>query len=201
MTEKRLIVNNLELHYEGIFGFEEFLHAIMHAVEERGYHLHEKRHEEHVTPEGKSLFIELRPMKKKIDYYELMLKIRITLSAVRETTIEVDGIPTHFQEGKIHLTLDGWATTDYKKRWGHKPVVYFLKSLIHKYVYRFPLEEGFVGELVNDVKQVRSELEAHLNLYRYRVKGGTPHEEEGPETLALGEEQPEEKSEPKATSS
>jgi hypothetical protein len=180
MSEKRLVVNNLEIHYKGLFDFVDFLQSVWDAVESRGYHKHEKRYEETVKPTGKDIFIELRPYKKKIDYYALMLKIRIEMTNVRDVVVEVDGLPSHFQEGSIDMTFDAWATTDYKKRWGNKPVVYFLKSAIHKYIYRFPLEEGFVGELAVDVKDVVHQIESFLNLYRYKV--GSEKVEEKQET-------------------
>ncbi len=171
MSEKRLVVNNLELNYKGIFSFEELYKEIGRIVEERGYKRHEKRYEEFVTPSGKELFVELRPMKKKTEYYDLMLKIRVEAKNVKESTVEVDGVPTVFQEGDVSMIFDAWTTTDYEHRWGEKPIFFFVKALINKWVYRFPMEEGFLGEVAADVRSVYRDVKAHLNLYKYKVRG------------------------------
>ena len=170
MSEKRLVINHLKLSYEGIFDFAELLKVIGRSVEERGYKKHEKRFEEFVGPEGKNIFVELRPAKTKTEYYSLMIKIRMDLKNVKEITREVDGMPTHFQQGDIDMTFDAWTTTEYDQRWGMKPWFYFVKAVINKFVYKFPMEESFIGEVATDTRYVRDQVKAHLSLYKYRVR-------------------------------
>ena len=170
MTEKRLVINHLEVTYAGIFDFEELLNVLSKSIEERGYKKHEKRFEESVGPEGKNIFIEFRPVKTKTAYYALMIKIRMNLNNVKEVTLEVDGMPTRFQQGGVNMTFDAWTTTKYNQRWGTKPWFYFVKALINKFVYKFPMEEGFIGEVAADTRYVYEQVKSHLNLYKYKVE-------------------------------
>ncbi len=170
MSEKNLVINGLEIRYSGIFNFDEFYGFLNHVLEERGYHKHEKRFEETVKPTGKDLFIELRPVKTKTSYFSFMLKIRIEIKNIKEVTVTVSDQPASFQEGDIFILFDAFATTDYDQRWGMNPVPYFIKGFIHKYIYHFKLEEGFMGEVAGDCKYVHQQVKAHLNLYRYKTK-------------------------------
>ena len=170
MSEKYLVINGLQLNYKGVFEYSELMKTIFTAVESRGYRKHEKKHEETIKPEGKEIFIELRPLKTKTAYMTLMVKMRITLSNIQDIVVEVDGVPTNVQQGEINIVFDAWTTTDYENRWGNKAWFYFLKSLINKYVYTFPLESGFMGEVADDTRYVYNQVRSALGLYKYKVK-------------------------------
>jgi hypothetical protein len=169
MSEKNLIVNGLTYHYKGIFNMESFLLAYKKSVEVRGYRRHEKRFEELVKENGKDMFLEFRPTKIKTDYIGLMIKIRVEMKDVNDIMIEIDGVPTQFQEGDITLTFDAWVTTRYAQRWNMNPVFWFIRAVFNKYVYQFPLESGSAGEVAGDCHYVFRQIKAHLNLYKYKV--------------------------------
>jgi len=169
MSEKLLIINAMPLSYKGVFEFEGLLKAIHKAVSERGYIKHEKRFDEQVTPEGKNIFLELRPKKTKTAYFDLMMKIKITMKNVTEVKVTVDGMPKTMNQGSIDMTFDAWTTSDYEYRWGNKPVFWFLKALVNKYIYKFPLEAGFTGEVADDTRYVYNQVRSALGLYKYRV--------------------------------
>lgn len=169
MSEKSLVINGMQFNYKGVFEFDELIKAINKAVEERGYAKHEKKFEEKVKPEGKEMFIELRPRKAKTAYYQLMIKMRITMKNVTEVQVKLDDIPRKMNKGEINIIFDAWTTTDYENRWGNKPWFYFLKGIINKYIYKFPLEAGFSGEVADDTRYVYNQVRAALGLYKYRV--------------------------------
>lgn len=165
--EKNLIINNRELHYKGIFRVDELFATINRALEERGYEKQEKRTEEVVSEEGKRTFLELRPYKVKTEYATLMIKMKITLDAVTETVEVVNGVKQKFQNGEVLVVFDAWLLTDYENRWTMKPLVYFLKAFINKYLYTFPMEAGFPGELTSDTAQVYAAIKKLLQSYKY----------------------------------
>ena len=171
MTQKSLIVNGLPLHYTGVFIYEEFYTVLKDSLIQRGYKLHEKRFEERAGDKGKSLFIELRPLKIKAAWLSETMRIRIYLIDVRDVVLETEGIPITFQEGTIDMSFDGWITFGIRHRWGNNPTFYFIKSVINKYVYRFPLEGGMDGEVASDTRFVLGQVKAHLGLYKFKVKG------------------------------
>lgn len=168
--EKNLIINNRELHYNGIFRVDELFSAINRALEEKGYEKQEKKTEELVTEHGRRLHLELRPYKQKTNYVLLMIKIKITLDNITEAIEEVNGSKQKFQKGDVLVVFDSWLMTDYEHRWTMKPLVYFLKSLINKYLYAFPLEAGFPGELTSDTAHVYAAIKKLLQSYNPKSK-------------------------------
>ena len=77
----------------------------------------------------------------------------------------------NLQEGNIDMSFDGWITFGIRHRWGNNPTFYFIKSVINKWVYRFPLEGGMEGEIASDTRFVLGQVKAHLGLYKFKVKG------------------------------
>lgn len=175
--EKNLIINNRELKYRGIFRADELFTAINQALEERGYQKREKKSEELVTEKGKRTYVELRPFKVKTNYATLMIKIKITLDYLTETAEKLKGEKRLFQQGDVLIAFDAWSMTDYENRWGMKPWVYFLKGMINKFLYQFPLEAGFTGELVGDTAYIYAKIKKLLSSYR-PTAGKQPTEEE-----------------------
>ncbi len=175
--ERNLIINNRELVYKGIFRHEELFAVINTALEEKGYHKQEKKSEELVTPEGKKVYVELRPYKEKTNYYVLMIKIKVLLDNVTEIVETVAGEKRKFQKGDVTIIFDSWTMTDYEHRWGMRPLVFFIKGFINKYIWPLPLESGFVGELVSDTAYIYARIKKLLTSYN-PVAGALPVEEE-----------------------
>ena len=169
MSEKLLVINGMRFDYKGIFEFDELLKVAHKAVTERGYVKHEKKFDEKVMPEGKEIYIELRPRKSKTAYYQLMIKIKITMKKLTEVKVTMNGLPRSMYQGEVTIVFDAWTTTDYEDRWGNKPVLYFLKTFINKYIYKFPLESGFPGEVADDTRYVYNQIRSALGLYKFKT--------------------------------
>ena len=174
MTEKQLVINNRTISYKGIFKVEELFNVIHHSLDQLSYEKREKKTEETVSLKGKKTYIELRPFKERTSYAALMIKIKITLDKVTEVIKEVDGIKTNFQQGDVNISFDSWVLTDYVDSWGMEPVFYFLKSMINKYVYHFPISGNFFGEIKADTNYLTQQIKALLNLYKYKVQENIP---------------------------
>lgn len=177
MAEKNLVINNKELAYKGIFRADELFSALNQALEEKKYIRREKKSEELVTPLGRLLQLELRPYKVMTEYITLMIKIRLTLDNVTDVVLKREGVKEKFQHGDVHIAFDAWSLTDYESRWGMKPLNYFLKAVIHKYLYKFPLEEGLVREVAADTAHVYVQAKKLLHSYEGR-EATAPKEEE-----------------------
>lgn len=175
--EKELVVDNKEFHYEGIFRYDELFRTIALAIQEKGYTKREKRTEENVTPEGKSTYVELRPYKIKTNYAVLMIKVKVQTSNVKDIMQDVHGEMRNMQKGKLDILYEAWVLTDYESRWGMKPVVYFLKSVINKYLYTFPLEAGFKGEAIGDAHFIFNKVKDLTRSYAAREETFPPEED------------------------
>ncbi|HIJ11829.1 TPA: hypothetical protein HA278_07250 [Candidatus Woesearchaeota archaeon] len=164
---KNLIVNGRNLEYKGVFKADELFATINRALEAKHYHKNEKRTEELVTETGKRTYVELRPDKHLSSYIEFIMKIKITLDNVTDIVEEVKGVKQKFQQGDVTIVFDSWVVTDYEHRWTMKPVIYFLKGIINKLIFTFPIEAGAPGELAGDTSYIYSRIKKLLDSYKY----------------------------------
>lgn len=166
MSEKKLLIDGLELSYSGLFGIDGLLKTIDKVSEKLGYSKAEKRREEMIMPEGKELYMELRPTKVKTEYFALMIKIRMEITGIKDVEVLKDNMRTRSNEGRIHVLLDAWTTTEYEFRWEQKPLFYFLRNLFERFVYKFHVDR-FEDELVTDCHTIRDEIKAYLELHKF----------------------------------
>lgn len=170
MVEKNLVVNNKELVYQGIFRVDELFSAINRALEEKGYTKCEKKSEELVTSAGRMLFLELRPYKVISEYITLMIKIKITLDNITDVKEEINGHKVMFQKGDIKIAFDSWSLTDYQSKLELTPGIYFMKSIINKFLYTLPLESGSIRTLGSDTAYIYAQTLKFLNSYKSKPK-------------------------------
>ena len=65
----------------------------------------------------------------------------------------------------MHIAFDAWSLTDYERRWGMKPWMYFVKAVINKYIYKFPYEEGTINEVAADTAYIYVQIKKLLHSY------------------------------------
>jgi hypothetical protein len=164
--EKNLIINNRILKYKGVFRVDELFRVINQALEIRGYEKREKKTEEIVSEAGRRTYVELRPFKLKTNYGRYLIKLKITLDNITETVEEIKSEKRKYQQGDVEIIFDAWLLTDYINRWNMKPLVYFLKAFINKFIYSFPLEGSFPGEVSSDTAYVHNQIKKLLNSYK-----------------------------------
>ena len=110
--------------------------------------------------------MELRPFKLKTNYGRYLIKLKITLDNITETVEEIKSEKRKYQQGDVEIIFDAWLLTDYINRWNMKPLVYFLKAFINKFIYSFPLEGSFPGEVSSDTAYVHNQIKKLLNSYK-----------------------------------
>lgn len=182
--EKNLIINNRELNYKGVFRPDDIFSTINRALEKKEYIKRQKKFEEMVAIEGKKIYIELRPYKERTNYVRYMIKITINLDNVKEIIESVNGEKIKFNNGTINIIFDSWILGDYQNRWTLKPWVYFVKGLINKYIYKFPLEGNFPNELASDTAYIYLQIKKLLDSYKHEA-GAIVKEEDVREKVAL----------------
>ena len=169
-TQKNLVINSRELKHHGIFRVDELFAITNLAMGEKGYTKREKKTEELVTTTGKQTYVELRPYKELSNYITLMIKIKITLDDVKEAVESVKGKRRKFQDGDVSIIFDSWVLTDYEYRWGMKPFFYFIKGVINKFVYTFPIESDAPGEVASDTAYIYAQIKKLLNSYTSKAE-------------------------------
>jgi len=166
MSEKYTVVDKLRITYEGLFNVTELYKLIDGWLRTKSYDKAELKNVEKVRPEGKFIEIELFPWKKLTDYAISQIRIRIIMTDVKEVEVEREGAKVKMNQGNVHIVFDGYLETDYENRWESKPIFYFLRGIVDKYIYRSYLE-GYKDVVRQDVNHLVTQIKSFLNLYRY----------------------------------
>lgn len=166
MAEQKIVVENLELQYEGLFSFKDLYKLIDDWLKENNYDKVEKMNMEKVSEEGKYIELVLEPVKYLTDFVEYIIKMRIIGRNIKEVEVERDGKKEKLNQGSLYIRFDAILETDYEGRWEQKPTFYFLRVLIDKYVYKFYTGKYESG-LKKDLTEIHTQIKSLLNLYRY----------------------------------
>ena len=166
MPEKKIVVEDLKLEYEGLFDMAELYKLIERWFRDQNYEKKEIRNVEQVGPEGKYIELELMPWRKVSDYAKYEIKLRMFANKVKEVEIEKDGVKMKMNQGKITIFIDGYFTTDYEGKWESRPGLFFWRTIMDKYFYRGPLVK-LESAMVEEISNLHTTLKAFLNLYRY----------------------------------
>ncbi|MBI3051910.1 hypothetical protein HYY74_05640 [Candidatus Woesearchaeota archaeon] len=166
MAEQRIIVDHLTVSYSGIFNITELYQEIDNFMREKGYDRRELRNQEHVTPEGKYIELELQPWKKVSDYVRHNVRILIRMLKVKEVTVEIDGKKRKMHKGKVYVIIDGIMYMDFEGRWEQRPFYFFLRTIFDKFIYR-TYTGMFEDLLVETCSQLQLTIKSYLNLYKH----------------------------------
>jgi len=166
MAERRIIIDNLVLQYEGLFNIKDMYLIIDKWLRQKAYDKFEKKNYQHELKDGTYVEIELEPWRKISDYAKIVQNIYIHCFNVKKVVVKKDGQDVQMNQGKVNIRFIGYLVTDYEGKWESKPVFYFLRAVMDKWVYRVSADkyEAFVAE---DVKHLYQNIRAFLNLYRY----------------------------------
>ena len=129
MAERRVIVEKDRISYEGLFSMKEVLSIINEWMSDKVYNPLDKKHNESVKADGRTVEIEMSPYKKVTDYAKNVVWIRLIGSELKDVVIDVDGKKKRLNQGKLQIVFDGYLETDYEKRWETKPVFYLLRMI------------------------------------------------------------------------
>ena len=166
MPEQKLVVEGIEVGYEGIFNIKEIYKIIDDWVKDYDYDKVEKVSTEYVRPEGKYVELILEPEKKVSDFVKNIIKVKIIARNLKDVEIEQDGMKKSMQEGNMLITFTGVLETDYEGKWEQKASIFFLRVLVDKYIYKFYTDK-FESGLARDVNELSTQVKSFLNLYKY----------------------------------
>jgi len=166
MSEKKQVVDNLRLSYEGLFSVSDLYMLIDQFFREKGFDKREIRNQEHVKAGSRYIDLVLMPWKKITDYANHVVRVEIVMRNVKDVEVEKDGHKIKLNKGRVAMRLDAFLETDYEHRWEQRPIYFFIRTLFDKFVYS-TYTERFEAQLIETTKQLNSEVKAFLNLHRY----------------------------------
>lgn len=165
MVERKLLVGDLTLEYEGLFDCADLFRLIDDWFKQNGYDKSELKHIEKVREKGKFIDYEIVPFKKVSDYAQQDIDVRVMVNNMVATEITKNKQKIQLNKGKVTITINAYLVTDILERWESKPLFFFLRVLFDKFVHKRYMDQ-YDKALMTDVQNLHSELKAYLNLSR-----------------------------------
>jgi len=172
MAEREVLIDKMRLMYEGLFDVVELYKLIDRFFKEKGYDKRERHNSERVTAEGKFIELELEPWKKITDYTKNVIKLRMVMSDVNDIIVKKKGVKVKLNKGKIKMVFDAYIETDYEHRWEGKPLFFFMRTILDKFVFK-PYTGGYRKNVMDDCNHLYNKIKTFLNLYKVETPAQT----------------------------
>ncbi len=165
MVEKKFVVDGMQLSYEGPFDIIEFYKKVEEWISAKGKEKEIKKKVEHVEPRGKNIEWFLEIWEDVTDYARTIVRMRALFKDVTEVKIKKDQKRRKLNKGNVLITFDGILETDIEGRWQQKPLFYFARALVDKFIYKFHMNK-IQDKLAADVNDLNDTLTDFFNSYK-----------------------------------
>lgn len=166
MAEYTVVQLGKTLAYQGYFDFARLWRNVRDFVENRNYHYLEKNHNELIREEGKDIYVEVDVDRELSDYVRSRIVVRCTASSLTDVSIEQDGRTLFLNDGAVKVEFDTFIITDFEGRFADKGFLFFLRTMLEKFVYTRQLKK-FQAIAQEDTDALVKEVKAYLNLFTY----------------------------------
>ncbi len=166
MGEKKVVVDKLQLTYDGLFNVHELLALIRDWFAEHGYDRLERGLLEKVTRTGKYFELELNFTKDFTDYVKSEISVFVTVRNLKDVVVTKDDLKVNMHQGTLEIEFYGFLVTDYSGKWEMNPIYFFLKTIYEKFLYS-PVLDRYEKMVVEDVNRANKHIKSYLNLYTY----------------------------------
>ena len=168
MVEKKHIVTELKLSYNGPLSIEEFYREVENWMSEKGMQKDLKRKSEDVTSKGKKIEWIAEAWKEITPFVKHVVRVRVLFNDVKEVRIKRKGHSVRVNQADVLIVIDGILETKLSKQWHQKPSFFFLRALYDKYIWKI-WSERHDDAVVEDSYDLHKRLKAFLNLSKMKV--------------------------------
>ena len=165
MTEKKFVIDGMKLSYNGPFDIVEFYKRVEDWISAKGKEKEIKKKVEHVEAKGKKIEWFLEIWEDVAEYVRPIVRMRALFTDVKEVKIKRGTSKKRLNKGSALIILDGILETDIAGKWSQKPVFYFLRSILDKFIWKHHMNK-FEDKLAKDVYDLRDNLEEFFNSYK-----------------------------------
>jgi hypothetical protein len=172
MSEKKHVVNELRLSYNGPVSIEEFYAEVEKWMDENGMQKDLKKKSEKVTSKGKDIEWIAEAWREATHLVSQVVRFRVLFNNVKEVRIKRKGRNIKINQADVLIVIDGFVETELKHQWTANPLPIFFRTLFDKYIWNIGSTEserleGPVTELCYDLHK---RLKAFFELYKMKVK-------------------------------
>ena len=168
MMERKQVLYDLRTTYNGPFIVEDFYAEVDNWIKEKGYEKEPKKKMEHVTKNGKKIewLIEAH-MHMDMEHTMGIIALRALMDNVKEVLIKKNGKKMRINYGNVFINIDGWRyAMVHMGFWGMKPIYYFIRALIDKYIYHFL--DRHDSMIIDDCRDLFKRIRAFFGLEKYK---------------------------------
>lgn len=168
MTEKKTVVYDLRISYNGPLSIPDFYKEVQDWAREKDMEVEYKKHMDHRNPKARDIEWVVEIFKNVTQDIDEVIRLRAIFHNVKEVELESDGkkIPTNQVE--LLCVLDGFVEAHLSTRWDQlNPLYYFVRTLVDKYIWpAFNPSEKYFGLVGGDTHDLHKRLRAFFNVYK-----------------------------------
>ncbi|MAH01947.1 hypothetical protein CMO87_01815 [Candidatus Woesearchaeota archaeon] len=171
MVEKKQIVFDLRLSYNGPLSIEEFYKEVEKWMEEKGLQKDIKRKSEDVVSKGKKIEWIIEAWKNPVRAVKHVVRLRAMFNNVKEIKLKRKGHTVKINQADALLVIDGFLETSMTSRWTQKPLYSFFRTLYDKYIWLIgsTITEANEDPVTEDCYDLHKRLKAFFSLYKMKV--------------------------------
>jgi len=166
--EKKQIVFDLRLNYNGPLSVEELYEEVEKWMSERGLHKELKRKSEEVKSKGKKIEWIIECWKEVTHQVKHVVRLKILFNDTKEIRIKRKGKNVKINQADVLIVIDGFLETHYGHQWTQQPLFVFFRTLYDKYVWKI-VSERYDGAVSDDCYDLHKRIKAFFNLYKMKV--------------------------------
>ena len=170
MVEKKQVVFDLRLSYNGPLSIEEYYAEEEKWMQEKGLQKDLKRKSEDVMSEGKKIEWVIEAWRSPVRAVKQVVRLRTLFDNVKEVKIKKKGKSLKINQADVLVVIDGFIETSLTSRWTQKPAYQFFRTLFDKYIWNIgTIAESHEGPVNQDCYDLHKRLKAFFNLYKMKV--------------------------------
>lgn len=170
MVEKKQVLYDLRTSYNGPLLVEDFYAEIDNWIREKGFEKEPKKKMEHVTKTGKKIEWVIEVHRHLDELHHSVVVLRALLDNVKEIVVKKDGKKVRVNNGDIFINIDGFIQSHiHGSFWQTKPIYYFIRALIDKYIYNF-WSFKYDGVVASDCHDLFKRIRAFFNVQKYKYE-------------------------------
>ena len=170
MVEKKQVLYDLRTTYNGPFLVEDFYAEVENWIKEKGLEKEPKKKMEHVTKNGKKIEWVIEAHHQLDDLHHGIVVLRALLDNIKEIVVKKNGKKIKVNNGDAFINIDGFIQSHIHGSFFQvKPVYYFIRTLIDKFIYKF-WSEKYDGLVASDCHDLFKRIRAFFNLQRYKYE-------------------------------
>ncbi len=170
MSEKKQVLYDLRTTYSGPFVVEDFYAEVDNWISEKGFEKEPKKKMEHVTKNGKRIEWVIEAHSHLDDLHHCVIVLRALLDNVKEVVIKKGGKKMRINNGDVFVNVDGFIESHiHGSFYQVKPVYYFIRALVDKYIYNF-WSDKYDSLVKANGHELLKKIRSFLSLQRYKYE-------------------------------